>query len=99
MTPKRSPVRAGRYTLRKVALEIEEQLRRRGRGSQKEAAFGIGLSEQAFSAKQLGKHSNWSVEEIGRLADFWDAPTSWPWIPWDMAFDRDAQARGQPPRR
>lgn len=83
----------GRYSLRKVALEIDEQLRIRGRGSQKEAAGALGITEQAFSAKLRGVHSNWSVDEIGRLADYWDAPSGWPWIPWKEAEIRDAIAK------
>jgi hypothetical protein len=92
MAPKKA-VPEPRYTLERVATEIEEQIRRRGRGSQKDAAIGIGLSEQAFSHKQTGTHSNWSVEELGRLATYWKAPVGWPWVPWDEGEALDALRR------
>lgn len=72
----------GRYTLDRATLEIEEQLRRRGRGAQKEVALAIGLDEQAFSHKMRGGKTRFTVEEIGRIADYWNAPRGWPWVSW-----------------
>lgn len=87
--PRRPKPPPGRYTLAKVSREIEDRIRIKGRGSQKEAANALGITEQAFSAKLRGVETNWNVEEIGQLADFWDAPPGWPWITWSEAELRD----------
>lgn len=79
-----------RYTLRRATLEIAEVLRVRGRGSRKEVALGIGLNEQAFSAKMRGVYTSLSIEEIGQIAAYLDAPTGWPWVPWSEGERMDA---------
>jgi hypothetical protein len=96
--PRRPKPPPGRYTLRKVSLEIEDQLRIRGRGSQKEAANALGISEQSFSAKQRGVETNWKIEEIGQLADYWKAPPGWPWITWSEAELRAELRTAKAPR-
>jgi hypothetical protein len=73
-----------RYTTSRATAEVAEQLRRRGRGAAKQAALAIGRTEQAFSAKMRGRYSSLSVEEFGLLAEFWGAPTGWPWVPWEL---------------
>jgi hypothetical protein len=79
-----------RYTTRGATLEIAERLRKLGRGSRKEVALSLGLTEQAFSHKMRGVYTSLTVEEIGQIAEHLDAPTGWPWIPWSEGERIDA---------
>jgi hypothetical protein len=92
----RPPLPHARYTLRRTTEEIADVLRRRGRGSRKEVALAIGLTEQAFSHKMRMVYTSLDIEEIGRIATYLDAPTGWPWVPWSEGERIDAAL---PPRR
>lgn len=89
MPPTRKPRPLGRYTLRKVILELEEQFTRRGRGAKKALAAGIGLRPSEITKRQNDDEAHWSIEDLGRVADEWDAPAGWPFITWDEADERD----------
>lgn len=90
MTTKRQPIPEPRYTLETATHEIADRLRKKGRGSRKAVALGIGLTEQAFSHKMRGVYTSLDIDEIGRIATFLDAPTGWPWIPWGEGERIDA---------
>jgi hypothetical protein len=96
MTPGRTTLPPARYTLKRATEEIADRLRVRGRGSRKEVALAIGLTEQAFSHKMRGVYTSLDIEEIGRIATYLDAPTGWPWISWSEGERIDATL---PPRR
>jgi hypothetical protein len=89
MPPTRKPRPLGRYTLQKVILELEDQFARRGRGSKKSLAAGIGLRPSEITKRQNDDEAHWSIEDLGRVADEWDAPAGWPFIAWDEADERD----------
>jgi hypothetical protein len=80
----------GRYSLARVIEEIEEQFTRRGRRSRKDLAIALGFGAQsAINKRQDDDEAHWNIEDLGRVAEAWNAPTGWPFIPWDEAFERD----------
>jgi hypothetical protein len=85
----RKPRPLGRYSRTKVILEIEEQFRRRGRGSKKALAAGLGFKPPEITKRQNDDEAHWNFEELGRVAEEWQAPAGWPFIPWDEAYQRD----------
>lgn len=78
-----------RFSLSQVIHEFEDQLARRGRGAQSRLCEALGWSRDYVSKRQSNVDYHWSIEDIGRVADFWEAPTDWPWISWDVAAARD----------
>jgi hypothetical protein len=89
MPPTRQPRPLGRYSLQKVILELEEQFRRRGRGSKTALAVDLGFRPPEITKRQDDEEAHWNLEDLGRVADAWEAPTGWPFIPWDEAELRD----------
>lgn len=85
----RKPRPLGRYSRKRVIEEIEEQFRRRGRGSRKALAHAIGFRPPEIAKYQKDEEAHWNFEEVGRVADEWSAPAGWPLIPWDEALERD----------
>jgi hypothetical protein len=79
-----------RFSYRRVVEEIEAQIDGRGIGAQKAVAGYVNLDESAFSHRLTGVKSKFTVEQLGAIADFWRAPTGWPFIPWDEAEQREA---------
>lgn len=68
--PKPSPTATGgRYSMKRVSLNIEQMRTRLGL-SQKECADGVGMTEATFSKKINLKGSSFSVPELGRIADY-----------------------------
>jgi hypothetical protein len=85
----RKPRPLGRYSLPSVIAELEDQFRRRGRGSKKALAAGIGFKPPEITKRQNDDEAHWNLEELGRVADEWGAPPGWPFIPWDEADERE----------
>ena len=81
----------GPYTYKAVVVEIEGLINRKGRGSQKELASFVGLTENQFSKRLRGLGARFSIEQIGAIAAWATddkgkpAPLGWPWIPWAVA--------------
>lgn len=75
---------AGRYSLDDVLFEIAAMRRKCGL-QDKDIFLSIGMSQTSFSRKMAGAR-DFSIEEIGRIADFFSARTSralpgWPFVP------------------
>jgi hypothetical protein len=77
-------MRGGRYDMRKITAEVE-QIRHRLGFSKKEAALGSGMSESQWSQKIRLVINSFSIHELGRIADCFDAPLGWPFIDWELA--------------
>lgn len=71
-----------RYSIRDASAEVVRVGQRVGRGARKGIALGIGLNEQQMSAKVRGATDRFTVEQLGMIASFLEAPAGWPWIPW-----------------
>jgi hypothetical protein len=95
MPPTRKPRPLGRYSLRKVILELEEQFERRGRGSKTALALDLGFRPPEITRRQDDDEVHWNLEDLGRVADAWGAPTGWPFIPWDEAKEREDLWKGR----
>lgn len=88
-----NPFPKSRYSYRRVVDEIEAQLENRGVGEQKAAAAAAGMDESAFSHRLTGIKSRFNVEQLGAIADHWNAPPGWPFVPWDEAEKRRRNAK------
>ncbi len=77
--------RPGRYTYEAAALEVAKAIGRRGRGTHKALAADLELTSQQLSHRLAGELARFDLEQLGRIADFFDAPPGWPLIPWDLA--------------
>lgn len=86
------PLPTSRYSYEAAALEVERLLKRKGRGSQKQAAAACGLTASQFSKRVYGVEM-FRVEHFGAIADWAGAPTGWPFIPWEIAEERDKAFR------
>lgn len=75
-------VPSSRYSLAESRREVQRVVARIGRGAQKAVALGIGITEQAMSAKLRGEHDEMTVEQLGKVANLLGAPAGWPWVPW-----------------
>lgn len=89
MPPTRKPRPLGRYALGRVIAEIDEQFQRRGHGARTALASAIGFRPPDLAKRQEDVEAHWNLEDLGRVADAWDAPAGWPFIPWDQATARD----------
>lgn len=81
MTP-RKPLVVARYSISDAAAEVIRVSNRIGRGARKGIALGIGLNEQQMSAKLRDVYDHFTVEQLGQIANFLEAPSGWPWVPW-----------------
>ncbi len=94
-----SPTPESRYSYRRVVDEIENQIDRRGIGAQKAVAAAIGLDESAFSHRLTGAKSKFNIEQLGAIADHWDAPAGWPFIPAPKNWPSTPPAPSAPKKR
>lgn len=75
-----------RYSQRLVTAEIRQALARKNeRGTHKKLADALGLETSQQLSHRLAGDYAFSVEELGAVADFFDAPLGWPFIPWSIA--------------
>jgi hypothetical protein len=89
----------GRYTYEAVILELQILLKKKGHGSKKLAAATADLLPTQFSKRLRGSPERFTIEQLGRIADWAKAPPGWPFIPWEHAEDmrrawRDAKSTG-----
>jgi hypothetical protein len=97
-----TPTPESRYSYRRaadeVAAEIDERTDLEGPGFQKQVAGAIGLDESAFSHRLTGVKSKFTIEQLGAIADFLQAPPGWPFVPRKRAgrsrSTTDAKKRG-----
>lgn len=60
-----------------------------------EAADLLEINRTLWYKKAAGKGSRFWPAEIDRLAEVWDAPTYWPYVPYQMAEMFEAWRRGR----
>jgi hypothetical protein len=75
----------GRYSLAAVAVEIANQIGRQGRGTHKALAAHLGITSQQLSHRLAIDTARLKIEEIGSIADFFNAPPGWPFVAWDVS--------------
>jgi hypothetical protein len=81
----------GRYSAEAAAVEVRRAMSTRPGPdgqlvSQKMLAGFLGISEGQLSRKirmSDGK-SEFNINELGMLADFFRAPLGWPFLPWEV---------------
>jgi hypothetical protein len=79
------PVLVGRYNWPSVLAEIKTRRDRGPRGTHKALSLALKLdTTQQLSHRLQGRYDT-TLEEIGVIADFFDAPIGWPFIPWAIA--------------
>jgi hypothetical protein len=77
--------RVSRYSTKEAALRIERAMgRSRPVLSNKEVAAAIEMTDDLFSRKLRMKRSTFTLEEMGAIADFFDAPPGWPVLDADV---------------
>lgn len=88
-----TPPGVGRYTQNAIRKEIVRALAKEPRGVKKRLAIALGLEPDGVSNRLSGRY-DFTIEQVGVIADELNAPTGWPWIPWDQgaAFDAARQA-------
>jgi hypothetical protein len=86
------PPRTGRYSLNAARKEIVKVISQQPRGTKKRLAISLGLEPDGLSHRLSGRFEL-TIEQIGVIADELDAPTGWPWIPWDLGEAFDAAHR------
>ncbi len=93
--PRKSPPPLGRYTQQGVRVEVEKRLAASPAGAAKSVAAALGFKHQSALNKRQDGDTPWTVDDLGRLADFFDPKNEhpgWPLVPWE-------EARGRPRRR
>lgn len=78
------PLPASRYSREKIGLEIRACIKARGRGYHSRVAEYLGMDPQNLTHLLDGDYKM-EVEVVGAIADFMDAPASWPFVPWEVA--------------
>jgi hypothetical protein len=86
MPPKKKAPIASRYSIKEATLRIEKAMgRSRPRVQNKELAGALGMDEGVFSRKMRQSRSTFSLDELGAIADFFEAPPGWPVLDGDVA--------------
>lgn len=79
----------GRFDEREISARVEKL--RRDRGVEvKEICAAVGLEKWDWSRKVRLDRSSFSIQELGLIADYLDAPTGWPFVALEvgMLLDR-----------
>ncbi len=87
--PLPEPLPVSRYVYDRIVQEIEAKIDASELGTQKLIAAAAHLDESAFSHRMTGGKSRFKVEHLGAIADYFKAPTGWPFLPWKDADERD----------
>jgi hypothetical protein len=76
----------GRYSQAAVRAEIRAALDRIAeRGTHKRLSLALGLGTSQQLTHRLNGWYDFSLEELGAAADFFEAPIAWPFVPWAIA--------------
>jgi hypothetical protein len=89
-------LRVGRYSYARAMKELEAKLQERKRGSHKAAASALGMKPPDFS-KRLNEveGARFTVEELGLIADHFQAPPGWPCVEWMHAEELERAYRAR----
>lgn len=80
---KKSPAAGGRYDEREIAARVEAL--RRARGVEVKAICAhLGMEKWDWSRKVRLDRSSFTIDELGRIADFLAAPVGWPFVPTEL---------------
>lgn len=76
--PKKANI-VSRYSIKEATLRVEKAMgRSRPQVQNKELAGALGMAEDVFSRKMRLSRSTFTLDELGAIADFFDAPDGWP---------------------
>jgi hypothetical protein len=76
--PKKAKI-VSRYSIKEATLRVEKAMgRSRPPIQNKELASALGMGEDVFSRKMRMKRSTFTLDELGAIADFFEAPDGWP---------------------
>lgn len=87
----------GRYDLREIGARVDKR-RRKLKIPVKVAAAAIGVEKWDWSRKIRAVGSQVYITECGVLADLFDAPLGWPFVPEEAYQSQPAQAERQTPK-
>lgn len=74
-----------RYSMKETCLRIQKAAARsRPPLRDKEMAAAAGLTKDKYSRKIRMSRSTFTLEELGLIADFFDAPPGWPVVDADV---------------
>lgn len=83
--PKKAKI-VSRYSIKEATLRVEKAMgRSRPKIQNKELAAAVGMAEDVFSRKMRRSRSTFTLDELGAIADFFDAPVGWPVLDGDVA--------------
>ena len=94
--PRKAPPPLGRYTQQAVRLEIEKRIAASPRGTAKGLVAALGFRHQSALNKRQDGDTPWTLEDLGRAADFFDPSNehpSWPLVSWDDASSARRKVR------
>jgi hypothetical protein len=83
--PKKANI-VSRYSIKEATLRIEKAMgRSRPPIQNKELAAAIGMAADVFSRKMRITRSTFTLDELGAIADFFEAPEGWPILDGNVA--------------
>lgn len=88
VSPQKRPTVHGAYDIVRISAEIEA-VRRKQDKTVKETAAAVGIDRKVWYKKRDLDGSSFSFRDISLLAEYFDAPPGWPYIPWELAEDFD----------
>lgn len=78
----------------RAAREVHRTIQNHPRGTHASVARELGISSQQLSHR-LANDYDFTLEEIGIVADFLRAPAGWPFISWGEGEERDEAYRNR----
>ena len=78
-----------RYSIKEATLRVERAMgRSRPPISNKELWTALGMTEDVFSRKIRMSRSEFTLDELGAIADYFEAPQGWPIVDADVVKRR-----------
>lgn len=81
----REAPKTSRYTTPGVHAEIATRIAKGGRGTHAALSAHLGMSSQQLTHKLKKARTEWRIEDLSAVADFFDAPSGWPLVQWHIA--------------
>jgi hypothetical protein len=79
MPAKIKPLSGGRYDVREITRRVLRRMAER-KVAPKEMYTHLGWDPSTWSIKTKMERSQFSITDFGRIADYLDAPSGWPFI-------------------
>lgn len=84
-----------RYSIVEATLRVQKAISRsRPRLLDKDVAKAIGMSVDVFSRKMNRNRSEFTLDELGAIADFFNAPPGWPILDADVVLGKKGGSSG-----